>query len=228
MQGYSRRDLERDLHRIDCARAEVAAMIARNGQAPTIKRILDDRFAQGKITMQQAKIAYATFVKEGVCTGIEAQPVYDILEALENGYYCSTCGILQGRGVVKAHRVMGHRVITGRRERFKAAVLAAKDRDKEDKTVHAFEDVLEIVRKKILRLRAPTLAGRAEAGVMLESGPQARAPKESQRWKNGQEIEEPEWRHNLDATKGIGYPAREEGRYGSHAAHDGFDDESKP
>jgi hypothetical protein len=31
---------------------------------------------------------------------------------------------------------------------------------------------------------------------------------------------------NLDATKNMGYPAREEGRYGSHASYDGFDDES--
>lgn len=29
----------------------------------------------------------------------------------------------------------------------------------------------------------------------------------------------------LDATKGIGYPAREVGRYGSHPQHDGSDDE---
>jgi hypothetical protein len=33
---------------------------------------------------------------------------------------------------------------------------------------------------------------------------------------------------NLDATKDCGYPAREEGRYGSYPSHDGFDDESKP
>ncbi len=38
----------------------------------------------------------------------------------------------------------------------------------------------------------------------------------------------PEWWNNLDATKGIGYPAREEGRYGSYPSHDGFDDESEP
>jgi hypothetical protein len=36
------------------------------------------------------------------------------------------------------------------------------------------------------------------------------------------------WRDTLDATKNIGYPARESGRYGSHPAHDGFDDESEP
>jgi len=33
---------------------------------------------------------------------------------------------------------------------------------------------------------------------------------------------------NLDATKGIGYPARDDGRYGSYPSHDGFDDESEP
>jgi hypothetical protein len=42
------------------------------------------------------------------------------------------------------------------------------------------------------------------------------------------EGETPEWRMNLDATKDIGYPVREQGRYGSHSSHDRFDDESKP
>lgn len=41
-------------------------------------------------------------------------------------------------------------------------------------------------------------------------------------------VERPEWWDNLDATKNCGYPAREEGRYGSYPSHDGFDDESKP
>jgi len=31
---------------------------------------------------------------------------------------------------------------------------------------------------------------------------------------------------NLDATKDMCYPAREQGKYGTHASHDGFDDES--
>ncbi len=31
-----------------------------------------------------------------------------------------------------------------------------------------------------------------------------------------------------DASKGIGYPCREEGSYGSYPSHDGFDDESEP
>lgn len=49
----------------------------------------------------------------------------------------------------------------------------------------------------------------------------------SVRWKaQDEELEVPGWRNNLDATKGIGYPCREEGRYGSHPSHDGFDDES--
>jgi hypothetical protein len=42
------------------------------------------------------------------------------------------------------------------------------------------------------------------------------------------EVETPEWRVNLDATKNIVYPVREQGRYGSYASHDGFDDESEP
>jgi hypothetical protein len=33
---------------------------------------------------------------------------------------------------------------------------------------------------------------------------------------------------SLDASKGIGYPCREEGGYGSYPSHDGFDDESEP
>ncbi len=32
----------------------------------------------------------------------------------------------------------------------------------------------------------------------------------------------------LDRTKNYGFPCRENGRYGSHPSHDGFDDESKP
>jgi uncharacterized Zn finger protein (UPF0148 family) len=31
---------------------------------------------------------------------------------------------------------------------------------------------------------------------------------------------------NLDATKNMGYFGRENGKYGSHPGHDGFDDES--
>ena len=51
---------------------------------------------------------------------------------------------------------------------------------------------------------------------------------ESARQKGKLEVERPEWWNNLDATKNCGYPAREEGRYGSYPSHDGFDDESKP
>jgi hypothetical protein len=51
---------------------------------------------------------------------------------------------------------------------------------------------------------------------------------ESMRWKDEDEIEAPAWWNNLDATKNIGYPARETGRYGSHPSHDGFNDESEP
>lgn len=42
------------------------------------------------------------------------------------------------------------------------------------------------------------------------------------------EVEVPSWKNNLDATKNCGYPAREEGKYGSYPSHDGFDDESEP
>jgi hypothetical protein len=32
----------------------------------------------------------------------------------------------------------------------------------------------------------------------------------------------------LDRTRGYGHLSRENGRFGSHPSHDGFDDESKP
>jgi hypothetical protein len=54
------------------------------------------------------------------------------------------------------------------------------------------------------------------------------AEPESARQKDKMEVERPSWWDNLDATKNCGYPAREEGRYGSYPSHDGFDDESKP
>jgi hypothetical protein len=54
------------------------------------------------------------------------------------------------------------------------------------------------------------------------------AAPESARQKGKIEVERPAWWDNLDATKNCGYPAREEGRYGSYPSHDGFDDESKP
>jgi hypothetical protein len=51
---------------------------------------------------------------------------------------------------------------------------------------------------------------------------------EIDRTEDGEEIEYPEGWDNLDATKGIGYPARDDGRYGSFPSHDDFDDESEP
>jgi hypothetical protein len=42
------------------------------------------------------------------------------------------------------------------------------------------------------------------------------------------DVETPGCWLNLDATRNMGYPAREGGRYGSHPSHDGFDDESEP
>jgi hypothetical protein len=50
---------------------------------------------------------------------------------------------------------------------------------------------------------------------------------QSMRWKGEDEIESPPWRNNLDASKNIGFPARERGDYGSHPSHDDFDDESE-
>jgi hypothetical protein len=51
------------------------------------------------------------------------------------------------------------------------------------------------------------------------------APTTSLRWKD-EEIESPSWWNNLDASKDLGYVAREQGRYGSYPSHDSFDDES--
>lgn len=71
-----------------------------------------------------------------------------------------------------------------------------------------------------------------ENGLVLEfetaaANKNVEADTESLRWKREEEIESPAWRNNLDATKGMGYPAREEGCYGSHPSHDDFDDESE-
>jgi hypothetical protein len=54
------------------------------------------------------------------------------------------------------------------------------------------------------------------------------APQKSGRQVGNVQVERPSWGDDLDATKNCGYPAREEGRYGSYPSHDGFDDESKP
>jgi hypothetical protein len=229
MLGYSSADLERDILLLDQARAAIAGMVVRYGQATMLERALDAVYKAGCLSLAQAHVGYIVMerlVSERMCTGHQAQPVYDMIDALEKGYVCGECGILQGRGVEKAHRRMGHLVITGCRLRFKAGMLAAMNGNKDENTIHAHGDAPEILRKEMRRLEAQTLAGISEARAALE--PQAPMPKESQRWKKEQEIEDPEWRHNLDATKGIGYPAREEGHYGSHPAHDGFDDESKP
>ena len=234
LPGYSHAGLERDLLLLDKARAAIAGMVVRHGQATMLERALDASYKAGCLSLEQAHAAYLVMewlVRERMCTGHQAQPVYDMIDALENGYVCEVCGILQGRGVEQAHRDMGHLVLTGCRLRFKAGTLAAMNGDKNADATHVHADTLEtlrkaILRKEILHLDAQTMAGRSEAGPLPE--PQTPVPKESQRWKNGQEIEDPEWRHNLDATKGIGFPAREEGHYGSHPAHDGFDDESQP
>ena len=43
-----------------------------------------------------------------------------------------------------------------------------------------------------------------------------------------EQVEGPDGWLNLDATKNWGYPAREQGRYGSYPTHDNFGDESEP
>lgn len=234
MPGYSRADLERDILLLDKARAAIAGMVARYGQCIELERVMAEAYNAGVLTLAQAHWAYVVMdrlAQERICTGYQAQPVYEMIDALENGYVCGVCGILQGHGVERAHRGMGHPVLSGCRLRFKAAMLGAMNGDKKGSTIHVDGDALEtlrreILRKEMLRVEAQTLAERSQARVVPE--PQAPMPKESQRWKKEQEIEDPEWRHNLDATKDIGYPAREEGRYGSHPAHDDFDDEAKP
>ncbi len=48
------------------------------------------------------------------------------------------------------------------------------------------------------------------------------------RREDGVEVAPPEWWNNLDASKNIGYPVREEGRYGSYPSIDAYGDESDP
>jgi hypothetical protein len=68
---------------------------------------------------------------------------------------------------------------------------------------------------------------KVEGPVLDDPSRETEFDEESLRCKEGNEIEPPAWSNNLDATKNIGYPARETGRYGSYPSHDGFDDESK-
>ena len=80
------------------------------------------------------------------------------------------------------------------------------------------------------RPRRPGVSKRSKkkkAAVNRDDSRDNAAP-ESARQKGKIEVERPAWWDNLDATKNCGYPAREEGRYGSYPSHDGFDDESKP
>lgn len=69
--------------------------------------------------------------------------------------------------------------------------------------------------------------GQSELGFQLiETGSSAVTDKAEQ-----MESSETEFRASeskMDATKNIGYPARESGPYGSHPGHDDFDDESGP
>jgi hypothetical protein len=46
------------------------------------------------------------------------------------------------------------------------------------------------------------------------------------RWKQELEDSQPLRGPNLDATKDYAHAYREQGRFGSHPSHDGFDDES--
>lgn len=52
--------------------------------------------------------------------------------------------------------------------------------------------------------------------------------REASNSKKNNEVFQQRLERKMDATKNIGYPTREQGRYGSHPAHDAFDDESKP
>lgn len=60
--------------------------------------------------------------------------------------------------------------------------------------------------------------------AMADDGAPSREP---ERVRSG-EVESEASDSGIDATKGIGYPVREHGPYGSHPAHDDFDDESGP
>jgi hypothetical protein len=70
--------------------------------------------------------------------------------------------------------------------------------------------------------------GKRRKVAVKQSHARENSQPESRREKGKIEVERPSWWDNLDATKNRGYPAREEGRYGSYPSHDGFNDESKP
>jgi len=60
------------------------------------------------------------------------------------------------------------------------------------------------------------------------SAPQRGMPATSRERQKSRAYDQVGERDRLDRTKNYGFPAREQGRYGSHSAHDGFDDESGP
>jgi hypothetical protein len=76
--------------------------------------------------------------------------------------------------------------------------------------------------------KPPVQVARASQRIKKSQHAAENSAPESVRQKGTIEVERPSWSDNLDATKNCGYPAREEGRYGSYPSHDGFDDESKP
>ena len=119
---------------------------------------------------------------------------------------CPTCGIKVASDQFAKHRAAAHGGIGQSRGKFQIPVARNQGRSQ------------------------PGAGERSKKGKAARNRVHSadNAPLESARQKGKIEVERPSWWDNLDATKDRGYPAREEGRYGSYPSHDGFDDESKP
>lgn len=76
-------------------------------------------------------------------------------------------------------------------------------------------------------LNAACPHGRRGLRFDLDSADTGAQPREVERAKSS-EVEMEVFDSRMDATKNIGYPAREHGPYGSHPMYDDFDDESGP
>jgi endogenous inhibitor of DNA gyrase (YacG/DUF329 family) len=122
---------------------------------------------------------------------------------------CPTCGAKVASDQFTKHRAVAHGRTGESRGEFQTPVARNQARSGEPGAV-----------KRSKKSK--------KGGVSRVHSVRDNAEPESARQKDKIEVERPSWWDNLDATKNCGYPAREEGRYGSYPSHDGFDDESKP
>lgn len=121
---------------------------------------------------------------------------------------CPTCGAKVASDQFTQHRAVAHGRTGESRGEFQTPVARNQARSGEPGAVKRSKN--------------------RKANVNRVHSMRDNAEPESARQKDKMEVERPSWWDNLDATKNCGYPAREEGRYGSYPSHDGFDDESKP